>query len=84
MSRIPAFCLALLLVPPASAAAQASSRSSSHISTAGINGDLRFLSSDLLEGRAPATRGGQLATEYIADQLMSAGLEPGMNGSWFQ
>ena len=54
------------------------------MSTAGINGDLRFLSSDLLEGRAPATRGGRLATEYIADQLMSAGLEPGMNGSWFQ
>src|SRR5688500_9844156 len=34
-----------------------------------IDGHLRFLSSDLLEGRAPATRGGRLAAEYIAAQL---------------
>ena len=49
-----------------------------------IDGDLRFLASDLLEGRAPATRGGELATAYIADQLRSAGVEPGVNGSYFQ
>ena len=49
-----------------------------------VDGDLRFLSSDLLEGRAPATRGGQLATEYIADQLRSAGVEPGVGDSYFQ
>ena len=34
-----------------------------------IDAHLRFLSSDLLEGRAPATRGGRLAEEYIASQL---------------
>ena len=49
-----------------------------------IDGDLHFLSSDLLEGRAPASRGGQLATEYIADQLRSAGVEPGVGDSYFQ
>ncbi|HEY9427594.1 MAG TPA: M28 family metallopeptidase [Gemmatimonadaceae bacterium] len=49
-----------------------------------VDGDLRFLSSDLLEGRAPASRGGQLATEYIADQLRSAGVEPGSGDSYFQ
>jgi Zn-dependent M28 family amino/carboxypeptidase len=49
-----------------------------------IDGDLRFLSSDLLEGRAPASRGGQLATEYVADQLRSAGVEPGVGDSYFQ
>jgi len=49
-----------------------------------IDGDLRFLASDLLEGRAPATRGGELATAYIAAQLRSAGIEPGVNGSYFQ
>lgn len=49
-----------------------------------IDGDLRFLSSDLLEGRAPASRGGKLATEYIADQLVSAGVKPGAGGSYFQ
>jgi Zn-dependent M28 family amino/carboxypeptidase len=49
-----------------------------------IDGHLRFLSSDLLEGRAPATRGGRLAAEYIAAQLRAFGLEPGVNGSYFQ
>lgn len=49
-----------------------------------IDGDLRFLASDLLEGRAPATRGGELATAYIAAQLRSAGIQPGVNGSYFQ
>lgn len=63
--------------------AQSSARSKA-ITPEEIDGDLRFLSSDLLEGRAPASRGGQLATEYIADQLRSAGVEPGAGGSYFQ
>jgi Zn-dependent M28 family amino/carboxypeptidase len=46
---------------------------------------LRFLASDRLEGRAPATRGGRLASEYIAAQLRALGLEPaGVNGTYFQ
>src|SRR5436190_1905814 len=49
-----------------------------------IDAHLRFLSSDLLEGRAPATRGGRLAAEYIASQLETFGVEPGVNGSYFQ
>ncbi|MGQ0713885.1 MAG: M28 family peptidase [Gemmatimonadaceae bacterium] len=49
-----------------------------------IDGHLRFLSSDLLEGRAPATRGGRLASEYIAAQLRIFGVEPAVNGSYFQ
>ena len=70
----------VLLVTPALAAGQVRQR----ITTAEIDGDLRFLSSDLLEGRAPATRGGRLATEYIASRLQAAGVEPGANGGWFQ
>ena len=84
MTRTPVSLLAALVLFPFSAAAQSSSGSSAAITAAQITGDLRFLSSDLLEGRAPATRGGRLATEYIADQLIAAGLEPGMAGSWFQ
>ncbi len=49
-----------------------------------IDAHIRFLSSDLLEGRAPATRGGRLAAEYIAAQLRRYGVEPGVNGSYFQ
>ena len=37
---------------------------------------LKFLSHDLLEGRAPSTRGGQLAAEYLATQLALLGYEP--------
>ncbi len=49
-----------------------------------IDAHLRFLSSDLLEGRAPATRGGSLAEQYIATELESYGVQPGVNGSYFQ
>ena len=67
-------------VTPALLAAQSGPR----ITTDEIDGHLRFLSSDLLEGRAPATRGGRLAAEYIASQLRAAGVEAGANGSYFQ
>ena len=46
---------------------------------------MRFLSSDLLEGRGPGTRGSQLAAEYIATQFALNGLKPaGDNGTYFQ
>lgn len=55
------------------------------VDTAAMDAHLRFLASDLLEGRAPATRGGRIAAEYIAAQFKALGLEPaGTNGSYFQ
>jgi len=55
------------------------------VDTAALDAHLRFLASDLLEGRAPATRGGRLAAEYIASQFQALGLEPaGVNGTYFQ
>jgi Zn-dependent M28 family amino/carboxypeptidase len=78
--RLPRALSALLLSIPLAASAQ----SRSAISAAEIDGHLRFLSSDLLEGRAPGTRGGRLAAEYIASELRAFGVEPGANGSYFQ
>jgi Zn-dependent M28 family amino/carboxypeptidase len=78
--RLPSFVLIASLLPAVAGAQGATAP----ITATEIDGDLRFLSSDLLEGRAPASRGGQLATEYIASQLRSAGIEPGVNGSYFQ
>lgn len=50
-----------------------------------IRAHVRFLSSDLLEGRGPGQRGGMLAAEYVATELALYGLEPfGDNGSYFQ
>ncbi|MBL8956800.1 MAG: M20/M25/M40 family metallo-hydrolase [Myxococcaceae bacterium] len=50
-----------------------------------IRGHIRFLASDALEGRGPATKGDQLAQAYIASQFEMAGLKPmGTGGSWYQ
>jgi Peptidase family M28/PA domain len=50
-----------------------------------LKADIRFLSSDLLEGRGPSTRGDELARAYIAARFESLGLEPGApGGSWSQ
>jgi hypothetical protein len=46
-------------------------------STAAFDGHLRFLASDLLEGRAIGSRGGRLAASYIEAVFRGAGLEPG-------
>ena len=73
--------LAALLIPALLGGQSASVRG---ITTAEIDGHLRFLSSDLLEGRAPATRGGRLTAEYIASQLRAFGLRPGVDTSYLQ
>ncbi len=50
-----------------------------------IRAHVKFLASDLLEGRGVGVRGGDLATEYIATQFALAGAKPaGDNGSYFQ
>src|SRR5688572_18992505 len=50
-----------------------------------IRAHTKFLSSDLLEGRGPGTRGDELTTNYIAAQFEALGLEPaGDNGTYFQ
>ncbi len=45
---------------------------------------IKFLSDDGFEGRAPGSRGGELAAKYIANQLEMTGIKPGNNGSYFQ
>lgn len=55
------------------------------ISADRIKADVRFLSSDLLEGRGTGQRGGDLAAHYIATQFELAGLKPmGDNGTFLQ
>jgi Zn-dependent M28 family amino/carboxypeptidase len=46
---------------------------------------IRFLASDALEGRGPATRGDELARLYLATELQSLGYQPaGPQGAWQQ
>ncbi len=79
-------CLGALLA--ASLAAQnKSSRSSDApaIDPEKIRAHVKFLASDLLEGRGTGQRGGDIAAEYIATQFELDGLKPGAEGgSYFQ
>lgn len=50
-----------------------------------IQADVKYLASDELEGRGVGTRGEKLATDYIATQLKTAGVQPaGDDGTYFQ
>jgi Zn-dependent M28 family amino/carboxypeptidase len=85
MKRFRSFALLAVLAPALLSAQKAQPCTcAAKITATAFDADLKFLSSDLLEGRAPATRGGQLAAAYIAAQLQIAGVLPGANGSYFQ
>lgn len=54
------------------------------IDAASMDAHLRFLAGDELEGRAPGTRGSELAANYIAAQFQLAGLTPGAQSGYLQ
>lgn len=54
------------------------------INSVNIKAHLKILSADSMEGRAPGSKGGEMAASYIEEQFRSIGLEPGNNGSYFQ
>ncbi|HEY9284851.1 MAG TPA: M28 family peptidase [Pyrinomonadaceae bacterium] len=69
----------------APAASQSRGGQSSGISERALRAHIKFLSDDALEGRAPGSRGGELAAKYIAAQLEALGLRgAGARGSFFQ
>jgi Zn-dependent M28 family amino/carboxypeptidase len=50
-----------------------------------LRAHIRFLSDDLLEGRAPGQRGGNIAAAYVRAQFEAMGLRSGTtDGSYFQ
>jgi Zn-dependent M28 family amino/carboxypeptidase len=57
----------------------------SYITRAALEAPIRFLSSDLLEGRGPATRGDQLTRLYLQTRLEGMGYRPAFGtGAWQQ
>src|SRR6185437_8773976 len=67
------------VLPPAVKAAENS------IDAEKIRAQVKFLADDLLEGRGPGLRGGDLAAKYIATQFALDGLKPGGdNGTYLQ
>jgi Zn-dependent M28 family amino/carboxypeptidase len=68
--------------PSLPAAAQTALR---NVNPENIRQHVKFLSSDLLEGRGTGQRGGDIAAEYIATQFALYGLKPmGDNGTFMQ
>lgn len=72
--------------PPAANELPASVKTAmSAVNPDNIRAHVKFLSSDLLEGRGTGQRGGDVAAEYIATQFALAGLKPaGENGTFMQ
>ena len=55
------------------------------ISLADLRRRIEALADDRMQGRAPSTPGGRMASQYIADEMERAGLEPmGEDGTYFQ
>jgi len=75
-------CSAQQLDPSARAAADAATKT---IRVDALRAHMLFLSDSLLEGRAPGTRGYDIAARYVATQLESMTVQPaGAQGTWFQ
>jgi hypothetical protein len=59
-------------------------RGEKEIAPDALLGHIKFLAADDLKGRGNGSEGLERAADYIAEQFKSAGLQPGINGGWFQ
>jgi Zn-dependent M28 family amino/carboxypeptidase len=75
----PVFPLTLMLGIAAAAALQPA-----HFDDANIRASIQTLASDAFGGRAPASAGEKLSTDYIAAQFKRYGLRPANHGSFLQ
>ena len=73
------------VVPAIAGVPEAARQAAASIDPEKIRAHVRFLADDLLEGRGPGTRGGDLAAKYIGTQFALYGLQPaGDNGTYYQ
>jgi len=77
-----AACLCVSAAPPASDDALLKT-ALERVSGRAVRAHVEFLADDLLEGRAPATRGYDIAAHYVAAQLALEGLKPAGDGGSF-
>ena len=93
---VPAFCLlftAVVFVPAETSGQGARADLSSDgvasalhaIRPEAIEAHIRFLADDLLEGRAPGSRGFEIASRYVETHFRTLGLHPaGVEGGFIQ
>lgn len=84
MKKLSLFLSLLILLFGASAFAQTKGKYTSLFSEEKLKSTIKFLSDDKFEGRAPGSKGGEAAAQYIADELKKIGVKPANNGSYFQ
>ncbi len=84
MKKYQALTIVLILTVCSLANAQTIGKYTNLFSEEKLKSTVKFLSDDGFEGRAPGSRGGELAAKYIANQLEMIGVKPGNNGSYFQ
>ncbi|KQX20221.1 MULTISPECIES: M28 family metallopeptidase [unclassified Sphingomonas] len=85
MRKIAALLAAPLLLAPALCLAASSMSSAPAFDVQRFSQDVKALSDDSFEGRAPATEGEKKTIAYIVGQMKAAGLKPGMpDGTWTQ
>jgi Zn-dependent M28 family amino/carboxypeptidase len=68
---------------PTTTPTPAEAKASELVTPALLRAHVKFLASDLTEGRAPGTRGDLLSRTWIASELEALGLEPGAPGGGF-
>ncbi len=74
-----------IAVPHVAALPPAAEQAMASVDPEKIRAQVKFLASDLLEGRGTGARGGDIAAEYIATQFALYGLQPaGDDGSYLQ
>jgi Zn-dependent M28 family amino/carboxypeptidase len=64
--------------------AQTNSGSNPEFMAERFRSHVAFLADDLLEGRNTGERGHEIAARYVATQLAGLGVEPAVNGDWYQ
>ncbi len=82
--RVLTFATALLLSTAPLAFAQSADPARSVITPAAMEAHVTFLSDDLLQGRDTGTPGYDIAARYVATQYQALGLEPAVDGGWYQ
>lgn len=82
--RVLTFATALLLSTAPISVAQTADPARSVSTPAAMEAHVTFLSDDLLEGRDTGTPGYDIAARYVATQYRALGLEPAVDGGWYQ
>jgi len=85
LSAVTPYAAAQSSMPTVTIDAAAEQAAKAQITRGTLEAPIRYLASDALEGRGPATRGDTLARLYLATELQSLGYQPaGEKGGWQQ